>query len=126
MRYQHQTARGGRQGHRRKVTQGVIGQLFVNPRIDGKRTGGHQQRVTIRIRLGDDIRTDDAVGSRATVGDDLLFQPFGQPVSQKTSDTIHRAANGRRNKTHRLQRIVLRVCREYSRAREQERDCITP
>ena len=71
-------------GRRRKqrdwseVLGRIEGKLAVEGLVDGERAGrGEQERVAVRLRLGDEIAARVAAAARAVLDDDLLSEIVG-------------------------------------------------
>jgi hypothetical protein len=67
----------------------IIGKLAVQERIHHQRAvDRHQQRVAVRRCLRDRLGTDDRVGSRPIVDDDLLPQVFAHFLTDEAAEKI--------------------------------------
>src|SRR5674536_87562 len=76
---------------------GVIVRQFVEPRIDRVRQRDDEQRISVRFRLGGDVRTDRSAGAAAIVDIDLLAQLLAQMTSDETANHVVAAARRERN-----------------------------
>ena len=63
---------GGDQRYRRKVLHHVERHAFVQERIDHVQRRGEEERIAVRIGLGDDVGADIARGATGAVFDDEM------------------------------------------------------
>ena len=88
----HQNRGGSDHRNRRKIGNGVVGQLCVDARIDDV-TGRHQQqRITVRRSFGDDFGAEHAACSAAIVDHDRLAQARAQLLTKHAGDNVGAAA----------------------------------
>jgi hypothetical protein len=95
MRAQHQRPLRD-QRDRREVFHRVERQ-FVQARIHRERRRRDQQRIAVGRRFRNHVDADDAVGSRAVIGDDLLLPDVGQLMREDARDDVVAARRGKRN-----------------------------
>ena len=92
--------------------------------IDGLRARYHQQRVTVRWRLGDDVSANGRARARAILHDEWLVQRLAQFFRDCAGIDIGRAAGAERNNDFdRARGIVIGYCgrrRSYEGACERE------
>src|SRR5215831_12099075 len=61
--------------------------------VDGERSGlGEQERVAVRLRLGDGIAARVAAAARAVLDDDLLSEIVGELLRQNSRHHVDRSA----------------------------------
>jgi len=83
--------RNGREmAHRFEALVRIVGQLLVKRRYDAHDRGANQQRVTVRLGIGHDLRGDIARHARLVVHDDLLTEDFRQPLCQQPTGNVSR------------------------------------
>src|SRR5262249_24885871 len=71
----------------------IEGKLAVEGLVDGERSGrGEQERVAVRLRLGDEIAARVAAAARAVLDDDLLSEIVGELLRQNSRHHIDRSA----------------------------------
>ena len=71
----------------------IEGKLAVEGLVDGERAGrGEQERVAVRLRLGDEIAARIAAAARAVLDDDLLSEIVGELLRQNSRHHVHRSA----------------------------------
>ncbi len=97
------------QRDRNEVLVGVVGQLAVEKWIHHQRAvDRHQERVAVRVGLGDDLRADDRVGARPVVDDDRLAEFVGELLADEAGEEIRRPARRERDdQADRARRIGL-------------------
>ena len=56
-----------------------------------------EQGVPVRGSLCDDVRANDATGSRPVVDDEVLLEPLRQSIGDDAPDDVHSSARRERN-----------------------------
>jgi hypothetical protein len=73
-----------------------------------ERVSYRQQRITVRRRFRDELRSDEAARPRPVLDDDLLLQAFRHRLRERPGDDVQVAARRQRHdQTDRLARILL-------------------
>ena len=94
---------------RRDVVDEVEAKLLVERRVDEICRRDQEQRVAVGRRVHDHLGRDVGAGARAVLDDELLAEPFRQPLPRQPRDDVGRAAGGKANDdAHRPRRIGLR------------------
>ena len=79
----------------RKVAQRIVRQALVHKRIHGDRARyTQQQRVAVGFGLGRQVATDDAVGARAILYDELLAPGFGKALREHARNQVGPGSRG--------------------------------
>ena len=107
--------RGGDQRKERdrdEILERIVGELAVEERVHHQRSvDRHEQRVAVGSSLGDRLRTDDGVGTRPVVDDDLLAQILAHFLANEPSEKVGGPAGSKRHDQRDLARgIGLRRC----------------
>src|SRR6185437_8932278 len=83
----------------------------------------HQQRVAVRRRFGDEVRTDIAAGARPVVDDHLPTPSLGEPLRDGARQDVRRpACRERHHEPHRLRGTLGCALRECERCRNRGGD----
>ena len=65
---------------RRHVTREIIFEMLVERGVDRVLQARHQQRVAVGRRIHHRLRSDVSAGAGPVLDDELLAEPFGQPL----------------------------------------------
>ena len=98
-------------GDRHDVADEIERKLLVERRVDRVGRADDEQRVTVRWCPHDGFGADVAAGPRPVVDDELLAQPFREPLRDEARGDVGRTAGGKADDdAHRPRRIGLRPC----------------
>ena len=84
-------------GDGREIAYRVIGQLFVNARVDGEGHRDMHHGITIRRGLGHDVATDNAVGAAAVIHHDGLAHGCLHLLGQRARIGVRRTTRRKRH-----------------------------
>ena len=113
--------RRARAGDGREILHRIERQFAVEAGIDGERNDRHQQRVTVRRGLGDDIGADVAARAAAVVDHHCLPHAVGKFLAHRAGDDVGGAARRKRHDhADCFMRISLRR-RRGARCRQRQR-----
>src|SRR5262245_48304139 len=94
----HHGARfAGKERDRRDVVYEVELQISVEGCIDQVRPRYEQERIAVRGRVYDRFGCDVGAGACTVLDDELLTEPFRQPLSHKTSENVRRSTGRKTN-----------------------------
>ena len=106
-------------GHRREITHGIIGELGIEPHIEGHvGDAAQQQRIAIGRGLGGDVRAHQGAGARAILHDHRLAEQGLQPIRHHAGHRVETTPGGLGNDD--LDRMIGKILRPR-REREDER-----
>src|SRR6516162_3140551 len=77
-------------GDRRDVADEIETKLVIERGVDGIPTADHEQRVSVCGRAHDGLGADIAAAARSVVDDELLTEPFRQPLTHQPRDDVGR------------------------------------
>jgi hypothetical protein len=107
----HHGARfAGEERDRRDVVHEVELEISVEGCVDQIRPRDEQERIAVRGRVHDRLGCDVGAGTCAVLDDELLTEPFRQPLSHQTPENVRRSAGCKTNdQEHRPGWIILRL-----------------
>ena len=82
-------------GHGRDVLERIVAELHVQSRRQRDRVRGIEQRVAVRVRLGQQLDRDVARGPRPVVDHDALIHLSAELFAHEASHDIGRPAGGK-------------------------------
>jgi hypothetical protein len=85
------------QRDRREIALDAVRNVRVQPRIDSKPVGRHEQHVAVRRRPRDELGADEPVAAGAVVDDELLTHRFAEPLREAARHDVGAAGRGERN-----------------------------
>ena len=83
--------------HGLEILERVIGDLVVKARIDRKRIGRQQQRISVRVCACDPCEADIAARAAAVLDDDRLAQRLAERLLYDPGDDVVGAARRERD-----------------------------
>jgi hypothetical protein len=108
---------------RRKILERVVGQAGINELIERVPACHQDQRVTIRRRLSQGLRCDDAAGTRTVLDDRLLAPGLCQGLAERAREHVHRTARRIRHQdVDGLVRKIFGVCADADQQQCRSRD----
>jgi hypothetical protein len=97
--------RGDERGERQVFCR-IVGQRFVERRVDGERRHRHHDRVAVRRRFRDEVCGDDRAGARPILDHESLAEPLLQPLREQARQRVGAA---RRRERHDERDLVVGV-----------------
>ena len=108
--HHHGVGFGGEQRNQRGVVREVEFGILVERRVDEIGTRGEQERVSIRRRVDDHLGCEVGAGACAVFDDELLSEPFRQPLSHQPRENVRRSAGCKTDDdAHGARGIILRL-----------------
>ena len=108
--------------NRRDVMDEIEFELFIERGVDGIGKADQKQRVAVGGSIQHGLGGDIAACARPVLNDELLAEPFRQPLRHKTGGDVGRAAGGETDDdANGARRVALRVCHSRN-SRKADRD----
>jgi len=110
--HHHEHRHVGDERNRRECLAGIERHRPVEKFIDALEAGrGHQQRVAVRLRLGDDVGADIAARARTILDDDRLAERLRELLAHRAGEHVDQPARReRRDHADRPVGVGLREC----------------